>query len=374
MPNAVRTKQSVQSTLERSATLQAKAAVIHALPMSAALFNASGDFIAANATFITEFEALRMHATLGQWRSLFVPLEAVQNAPTKDSNEFSCARLKRWYRIRENDANGDRLLIVENISDQIEQRHFYRQQRDQLLLSSRMMSVGELTTTLAHELNQPLASIVNYLSAAIKWVERLQDGPPRLNDALKLAKQQAERAAQVVQRLREFVRTREPKRKPVAIAETAAQVLSLLEIELQKSRAQVHMDVPENFAQVNADSVMLEQVVFNLVKNAVEAVRDVPLDRRYIHLRARTTLDGEAEFSVIDTGSGLAAGSEQQIFTPFHTTKADGMGIGLSICRSIIEYHEGRLFFGANPSGHGAIFGFRMPHVTPAEAMIVPTP
>jgi C4-dicarboxylate-specific signal transduction histidine kinase len=368
MPNVARAKKVASTTFSPMDAVQAKMAVLQALPMACALYSADGHFIGANRAFVVEFDALNSHQSLAQWRSLFSPLEAVQSSPSSAQNEFSCARLKRWYRFIEKDVEGDLLLMVENISDQVEQRHFYRQQRDQLLLSSRMMSVGELTTTLAHELNQPLASIVNYLSAAIKWVERLQSGPPRLNDALKLAKQQAERAAQVVQRLREFVRTREPKRKPIALAETAAQVLSLLDIELQKSRAQVRIDMPVDFALVSADGVMLEQVVFNLVKNAIEAVRDAPLDRRRIEICARTTLDGEAEFTVIDTGCGLASGSEQQIFTPFHTTKSDGMGIGLSICRSIIEYHEGRLFFGANPAGHGAIFGFRMPHLTLAKS------
>jgi C4-dicarboxylate-specific signal transduction histidine kinase len=356
--------------MKAASKLQSMLDVVMALPCPAALFAPDGGLCGQNHAFTEEFSSLQDGSTLAAWWAQFEPFDTARSEPSTQAREWFCASIKRWYRIDIRDVCGFHLLLANNINERVEAVNFHKSQQDKLLFTSRMMSVGELTTTLAHELNQPLASIVNYLSTAVKWVDRIAEPPPRLRDALLLARQQAERAAQVVQRLRDFVRTREPRRSVLALAETASHVVQLLELEAQKHRVRLQTHVPASFAPVFADRVMIEQVMFNLVKNAIEATREVAPTERAVDIHARTTLDGNAELRVCDNGVGLQAGAEQNIFTPFHTTKADGMGIGLSICRSIIEYHEGRMFFEANPSGAGAIFGFRIPHASAAELRI----
>ncbi len=342
--------------------------IVDAALIPAAIYARNGLRISSNALFDREFlgrdgDLVSVH---DNWSQLQSQLDAAPShlADLPNDAEYYCPRRKRWYRFHQrfvkSAAQPLSLLFAQDITERMDALTLEKTQHEKLLLTSRMMSVGEMTTTLAHELNQPLASIVNYLSTALKLVERIENPPARLKDALNLARQQAERAAQVVQRLREFVRTREPKRSPLRLRESALQVLRMLDLEIKKFHVTTTVQIPDDFPEVFADRVMIEQVSFNLVKNALEAMRSVPPAQRQLLISARVTLDGDAELRVIDRGAGLEAHQEQQIFSPFFTTKSDGMGIGLSICRSIIEYHQGRIFFEANPEG-GAVFGFRLP-------------
>jgi signal transduction histidine kinase len=343
--------------------------IVNTSPLAAAAFDEQGQFVCANAIFDEEFQSLGQALSQHDWLAHFEAVDA-PNTEAAVLTEYFCPLLKRWFRIhrrglvcRAAGLNGNHthlcVLIVQNISERLEAISLQKSQHEKLLLTSRMMSVGEMTSTLAHELNQPLASIVNYLSTALRLVEKIDSPPTRLKDALFLGRQQAERAAAVVQRLREFVRKREPKRVRMALLDTATTVLRMLDLEIKKFRVRTEIEIPAMLPEVYADRVMIEQVTFNLVKNAMEAMREVALDQRSLRIRGRITLDGDVELSVIDRGTGFDSGSEQ-IFSPFFTTKSDGMGIGLSICRSIIEYHQGRIFFDSNPDG-GAIFGFRLP-------------
>jgi signal transduction histidine kinase len=344
--------------------------IVEASPIAAAVYENNELSICSNKMFLDEFplcEALSLRQLLDQFE--FSPdsasnVVAARSLSTPSCMEAFSPKSKRWFRIHLRDlssgGNTLTLCLVQNISDRLDAILLQKDQHEKLLMTSRMMSVGEMTTMLAHELNQPLASVVNYLSTASRLLERVDAPPPRLRDSLSLARQQAERASQVIQRLREFVRTREPKRSAMSLGETALSVLRLLDQEIKKIRVQTKVEIPESMPAVFADRVMVEQVVFNLVKNAMEAMRDVAQSQRELCIRARITLDGEAELRVIDRGIGFESTDQQQLFSPFFTTKSDGMGIGLSICRSIIEYHQGQMFFEANPEG-GATFGFRLP-------------
>jgi C4-dicarboxylate-specific signal transduction histidine kinase len=222
------------------------------------------------------------------------------------------------------------------------------------------MSVGEMATTLAHELNQPLAAIVNYLSVGLRLLGREGTDQTRVSEALQYARAQAEHASQVIARLREFVRAREPKRDVYDPTELVASVMRLLALEAEKHRVRIDVEITPNARSVYADRVMIEQVLLNLMKNGIEAMRAAKPRERRLDVRVAPNLDDQIEFRITDRGCGLSDSDAQQVFTPFFTTKADGMGIGLAIWRSIIEYHEGRLYFERDPAG-GSVFVFTLP-------------
>jgi signal transduction histidine kinase len=137
-------------------------------------------------------------------------------------------------------------------------------------------------------------------------------------------------------------------------------VLDLLALEAERHRVSIDIEIAPALPEVEVDRVMIEQVLLNLIKNAIEAMRECAPRQRRLRVSARRNLDDAIEVRVSDRGCGLAPGAAEQLFTPFFTTKPDGLGIGLSICRSIVEYHGGRLFFENNPEG-GSVFAFTLP-------------
>jgi signal transduction histidine kinase len=137
-------------------------------------------------------------------------------------------------------------------------------------------------------------------------------------------------------------------------------VLELLRLEAESQQLRIDLALAGALPAVYADRVMVEQVLLNLVKNAIEAMREVPAAQRELRIEGRVNLEDEIEVRVLDRGGGLSAAQSEQLFSPFFTTTSDGLGIGLAICRSIIEYHEGRLFFEPRPGG-GSMFCFTLP-------------
>lgn len=268
---------------------------------------------------------------------------------------YYAAQTRRWYRIE----NGQpptgmpaEALFITNISECIDLLRRHQAQHEQLLSTSRMMTVGEMATTLAHELNQPLAAAVNYLAGCEQLAGDAAEGS-HLLQGIRLARRQAERAAQIIGSIREFVRSREPHRQNLDAHALVHGVIELLRLEAEQFQVAIVNELPADLPPIFADRVMIEQVLLNLIKNAIEAMRETPPARRSIRVLARLDYDGMVEIRVIDQGCGLGAADMQRLFTPLYTTKPDGLGIGLAICRSIIEYHEGRLFAEPNPEGRG---------------------
>lgn len=273
----------------------------------------------------------------------------------------------RWFRLTLATPPGPYdcwVLSAIDLTERAETLSSQRRMQDQLLFSSRVMSLGEMATTLAHELNQPLATILNYLSAARSLLEGRgpsdADRHRLLVAALGQAHTQAEQAAAVVARIREFVRSREPRREPLILDESFARVLQCLRLDAHRQNVRVEMDIDPTLPRVLVDRIMIEQVLTNLLKNAIEAMEATPVADREVRLIARRALDGRVEVRVSDRGPGLGDGDEAQLFAPFFTTKANGMGVGLSICRSIVEFHEGSLYVERNPE-RGLSFVFTVP-------------
>ena len=271
----------------------------------------------------------------------------------------------RWFNVRRSHArHGSMQLVVLELSD-ISRRLADEQRRSsehqQLLFTSKVMSVGEMAATLAHELNQPIGSVLNFLNGCVRRLERGPVQRDELHGVLIEARQQCERAAAIITRIREFVRSREPKMAAVRIDALFSTVLALLESEIRLNRIEVTITVPQDLPDVLADRVMIEQVTHNLTKNAIESMRH-QAGRRALTLSASVDAQGMVEASVRDTGHGVAEGARAQLFSPFFTTKADGLGIGLNICRSMMEFHGGSLHY-TQPRDHegGSRFCFSLP-------------
>jgi signal transduction histidine kinase len=335
--------------------------LLEAVPFACAAYaRDDGALVAANRRFDDEFAALPEH---GQRDPLLALLRdgALDDA---EAAEVRAPHSGRWYALHwgeaEHDGQALALLTAIDISERIEALDSHKTQQEKLLFTSRMMTVGEMAATLAHELNQPLAAIVNYLNGSLRLVDQA-GGPAQVERALQAARTQAEHAAAVISRVREFVRAREPRRDAQDVHAIAATVLELLRLEAERQQLRIDIALSASLPQVYADRVMVEQVLLNLVKNAIEAMRGIPVAQRELRVEGRVNLDGEVEIRVCDRGTGLSSAERDQLFSPFFTTKNDGLGIGLAICRSIIEYHKGRLFFEPRDGG-GSVFGFTLPH------------
>ncbi len=249
---------------------------------------------------------------------------------------------------------------VLDITEQKRAREQARQQEERLQQSSRLITMGEMASTLAHELNQPLAAIASYTSGCIN---RLQGDQPldrgELLDIHERIARQARRAGEIIRRVHDFVRRSEPKREPLELNAVIRDAIGLIEADARKRQVQLRVELFGPMPAVEADAVMIEQIVVNLVRNAMDAMRDLPPATRVVEVHS--ALNGRfATVSVADRGHGIPAEIAARLFEPFFTTKAEGMGMGLNICRSIAELHHGRLAFELRPGG-GTIFTLSLP-------------
>ncbi|NML18520.1 sensor histidine kinase [Azohydromonas caseinilytica] len=261
--------------------------------------------------------------------------------------------------------NGQRLL---RLADRREQGRALQRQldaREQLLFTSRVLSVGEMAATLAHEINQPIGACANLLRGLRSRLSRRGSG--RLQEAeaqaLDRAIDQVMFAARVVARIREFTHSHQPRRARVDVSALLRATAPLLDWDLQRSGTRLALELPEGEAAVCGDEVMLQQVVMNLMRNALDALRTDPPPEPRLALRLLRRA-GEIELQVSDNGCGLDDEAQARLFVPFASTKPSGMGIGLSICRSFIELHQGRLWFSRN-GDRGATFHVSLPTITP---------
>ncbi|MEI8302831.1 MAG: PAS domain S-box protein [Burkholderiales bacterium] len=286
--------------------------------------------------------------------------------------ELAHAASGRWFEVRSRgirwvDGRQARMLMASDVTRRHAAEDRQREQEEKLGLTSRLVTMGEMASSLAHELNQPLTAIANYcmgLSARIRTRQR-SGQPPEPDETLEaLGKTaaQAERAGMVIRRIREFVKRSEPERRPCEAAAIIDETLGLAEIEARKHGIRIAVDLAPALPTLLADPILVEQVLLNLIRNALEAMQG----QRRRELRVGVSLRADwVEFSVSDTGPGLSAEAAAKLFEPFFTTKQEGMGMGLNICRSIVESHQGRLWTEPAADG-GCVFRFTLP--VPGEA------
>ena len=261
------------------------------------------------------------------------------------------------------DSSGRQVGWMASMNDITERKRMEEEtlrHQERLEQTSRLITMGEMASSLAHELNQPLSAIANYCMGS---VNRLKSGDYRREDilaAMEKASAQAERAGKIIRRTREFVKKSEPVRGPAALAEIVEEAIGFAEIEARKAAVAIQVSIPPDLPPVFADRIMIEQVVLNLVKNGIESMQQTPPEARALNLAARLDGEGMVEVAVADRGCGMTDGQVERLYTPFFTTKAEGMGMGLNICRSIVEFHDGRLWVQPNPGG-GSVFRFTLP-------------
>lgn len=256
-----------------------------------------------------------------------------------------------------------------DISDRKKVEDLNRRQQEKLQTSARLATMGEIASTLAHELNQPLAAISSYTTGALNMISN--EGMPHndadlelLKSALEKASTQAQRAGHIIRSVHTFVKRREPSREPVTVQALIDGVMPLVELQARQFFVVTHTEIAPDLPPVLADPVMLEQVLLNLTRNAIEAMQSIPPERRILRIVADFDTESPAQqnivVSVIDQGHGIPAEVAERLFSPFFSTKAEGMGMGLNICRTAVEFHGGKLIHADNPGG-GTIFRFTLP-------------
>lgn len=254
------------------------------------------------------------------------------------------------------DADGRHSGWMSSVVDITEQKRAELRQRqndEQLQHAQRLASLGEMASTLAHELNQPLMALSNFASAAKAFAE--QGNQPMLASSLDETVAQARRSAEIVRRIRGFVRQRTAGAEDCAVAALVANALALLQGEMRQRQVRAEVRIPPALPPVRGDRVLLEQVLLNLLSNSLQAMQQAtPPDLRVVKVEAECR-DGRVHIRIADCGPGIDAALAEQVFAPFFTTKAGGLGLGLNICRTIVEAHRGRLSFADRPGG-GTVF------------------
>ena len=269
----------------------------------------------------------------------------------------------RWFEVRERDlvwTDGEvaRLQIATDVTERKKSEELMAQQQKKAELSSRLMTMGEMASSLAHELNQPLGAITNYASAAGTLLQMGKLTADNCAEAFGKISRQAERAAAIIKRIRSFAKRTAPEMIPVPVARLVEETMELALIQAKKRGASVREEIEPALPEVVCDPVMAEQLLLNLLKNAMEAAE--PCEDRTVTLRIARSGEKRVLFEVSDRGPGIPKETREKLFEPFFSTKSEGMGIGLNICRSIAEMHGGTLRADDNPGG-GARFRFSLP-------------
>jgi two-component system sensor kinase FixL len=233
--------------------------------------------------------------------------------------------------------------------------------QSELVHISRLTAMGEMASTLAHELNQPLSAISNYLKGSRNLLEdRSDENSTTIRNALDKAADQAMRAGQIIRRLRDFVSRGETERHAESVSKLVEEASALALVGVKDRGIHVRFEFDPSVDLVLADRVQIQQVVLNLIRNSMDALETSQV--RDLKIAIGPTDEGFVRISVIDTGSGIAPEVAKQLFQPFVTTKREGMGVGLSISRTIVEAHGGQIWVEQNPSG-GTTFHFTLPIV-----------
>ena len=281
-----------------------------------------------------------------------LPTEPLTVAPTENAEVF-VPTLDKWLEVRSryiNWADGRlaQMVIATDITPRRRAEQLAEQQHERAQSASRLITMGEMASSVAHELNQPLTAISNYCNGMISRIKGQQIKEADLLWALDKTAHQAQRAGQIIQRIRSFVKRSEPNRSPSEVASIVNEAVELAEIELRRRHVRLSHYVAARLPSLMVDPILIEQVLINLMKNAAESIDHAnrPSDRRHVELRVvPSQVDNQdvVEFAVTDTGKGLPPETVSRLYEAFFSTKAEGMGIGLNLCRSIIESHAGRI-------------------------------
>jgi len=328
-----------------------------------------GELLFANRSYRLWFGAdARGHGLLASGTTPHLPaqdehddVDGFSGLPTQEltglgtnPREVYAAQLDKWFDVRSRylqwtDGRLAQMLIATDVTARRRAEEQAAQQAEKAQVSSRLITMGEMASSVAHELNQPLTAITNYCNGMLSRVKAETIQRDDLMTALEKTAKQAQRAGQIIHRIRAFVKKSEPQRQPAQASAIVEDAVELASIELRRRNVQITHYVAQRLPVLRCDPILIEQVLLNLLKNAAEAIdsAQMPAARRHIELRVvpRHTPEegGVIEFSVTDKGPGLPDEVISRLYEAFFSTKAEGMGIGLSLCRSIVESHRGRI-------------------------------
>ena len=296
-----------------------------------------------------------------------------------ENAEIFVSELNKWLEVRSryiNWADGRlaQMVIASDITPRRQAEELAAQQAERAQTASRLITMGEMASSVAHELNQPLTAISNYCSGMISRIQTKQVKEEDLLWALEKTAHQAQRAGQIILRIRSFVKRSEPNRTLSDVSAMVSESLELAEIELRRRHVRLTHHIAARLPKLWVDPILIEQVLVNLMKNAAESIENAkrPPDKRQVELRIlpkQIENQSVVEFSVIDTGAGLPPGAMERVYEAFFSTKVEGMGIGLNLCRSIVESHQGRIT-AENLYNSGQVTGCRFSFWIPVESAL----
>lgn len=277
----------------------------------------------------------------------------------KDGSSFPVEYSSTPIRGEDNQAIGS-VVVFRDISERKLAQEAARKYQQELAHVARLNTMGEMASGMAHELNQPLTAIATNADACVRLLESGHCEQSKLMDVLDRIGAQARRAGSIIQQLRQFVRKEEPQRKSVDINVLIREVLLLLQADIKRAGVRVITELDDTIPDVYAQHIQIDQVILNLIKNAVEAMANVPEAKRTLVISTEISGGNTVLTSIKDTGTGFNEKQKEILFSPFQTTKPNGMGLGLSISQGIISAHNGRLYLDSEP-GFGAVFRFTLP-------------
>jgi len=284
-----------------------------------------------------------------------------------ESGETQNSLGDRWFVLRCNplrwsDGRGARLCVLSDVTEERRARELVAKHRDAAHRTARLIALGEFASAIAHELNQPLAAIATYNHSCMRMLQSGNPDSGELQQAMHICRDQAKRAGKIIQRLRDLLRPPGPAFAEQNLNELVGAVLRLAEPAARDAGISFERRLAATAPTVRADQLLIEQVALNLVRNAMEAVESLPPERRRITVATRFEIDGSGTFSVSDLGEGVPREAKERLFDPFVTTKPGGLGLGLAICRSVVEAHGGRIRHEQNDeAGRGTVFAFSLP-------------
>lgn len=252
--------------------------------------------------------------------------------------------------------------IIRDLSDQRAAREALAEQREKLAHVGRLSTMGEMTASIAHEINQPLTAIGMYAQSSLKLIQRGDPDLDKLAAALEKLNTQSLRAGAIIERIQRFAKAQDSQRQLLELNILLTELVKLAEGDARIHDVEITFDIADGLPAVYCDPIQIQQVALNLIRNAIDAMKEQPNadGRNAIVIMSRPLDGGRVEVAVSDRGPGVAEEQKNLLFKPFHTTKKDGMGMGLSICRTIIAEHGGELGYRDNEDG-GATFYFTLP-------------
>jgi PAS domain S-box-containing protein len=288
------------------------------------------------------------------------PVEYFENSVLTKSGE---ERIIAWHNTFLRDDFNNIIGTISSGEDVTQHKRAEQQiqeHRTELLHVSRLSTVGEMASGLAHELNQPLCAILSYANACLHSLKSEKRDIDQITRNLEAVASQCKRAGEIVHRIRDFVQKRQPHKTTIEVNDLIQDVVSFVNSDVRNNNVVVQMDLEEQLSLVLADAIQIEQVLLNLIRNSLDAMNGTSPDKRQLTIKTSMSSKDIVETSISDTGEGLPEELVDRIFDPFFTTKSDGLGIGLSISRSIVENHGGNLWAGTN-SNCGSTFRFTLP-------------